>query len=1051
MFSKFFINRPIFASVVSIIIVIAGLVSMLGLPIEEYPKLTPPQVSVSATYTGADAEAISTTVASILEDEINGVENMIYIQSTSSSSGTMSLNVYFKIGSSAKQATIDVNNRVQAALSRLPDEVQKVGVIVRERSSSILQVVSFTTDDPNMKRRELANYVLLNIADEIKRVKGVGDATVIGEQAYAMRIWLKPDQLSKFNMSVSEVLNAVSVQNKQYAAGKIGEQPLQDSKNPYVYSIKADGRYKTVEEFENIILRANPDGTMLKLKQVADVNIGSRSYAFNGFLNNQDTVPMLILLQNDANALETSNLVKKRLEELSASYPKGFKHTISYDTTKFVEVSIQEVIKTFIEAMFLVMIVMYLFLKSIRATIIPMLAVPVSIIGTFGGFYAMGFSINLITLFGLILAIGIVVDDAIIVIENVERIMHEKKDISVKDATIKAMEEVATPVISIVLVLSAVFIPVSFMEGFVGVIQKQFALTLVISVCISGFVALTLTPALTAIMLKRGENKPFWIVQKFNDFFDWSTDIFSAGVAKVIRHVILSLITIGIVIYSMTHLFNAIPKGLVPSEDKGYMMVISSLPPASAVARTIEETKKMGDMLMADPNIKYITQFAGYDMIAGALRENSIVNFVGTTDWSERKTPETSMDALIGKYNKVFWSSKESLSFVVNVPPIMGLSMTGGFEMYLQNRSGKTYQEIEKDVLEVVNKARQRPELTSVRTTLETNFPQFDINIDYEKAQLLGVSKADIFNTLAATMGSYYINDFNMFGKTYRVYARAGETYRNSPEDLRNIFVKSSNGNMISIGSLATLTRSMGPDLVDRFNLFPAAKVLGDPASGYTSGDAIKAIQEVVENTLNKSEYSIAWAGTAYQEVVSTGAGTQAFVFGMIFVFLILAAQYERWLIPLAVITAVPFAVFGSLLATWTRGLTNDVYFEVGLLLLIGLSAKNAILIVEFAMQERESGKSIFDAAVNAARLRFRPIIMTSIAFTLGVFPMVVSSGAGAASRHSLGTGVVGGMIAASTIAIFFVPLFYYLLENLNEKFWSKGKVVKRDGGELNA
>ncbi|EJP75969.1 MULTISPECIES: efflux RND transporter permease subunit [Campylobacter] len=1051
MFSKFFINRPIFAAVISIIIVIAGFVSIRGLPIEEYPKLTPPEVSVSASYTGANAEIIASTVASILEDEINGVENMIYMQSTSSSSGTMSISVYFNIGSNSKQATIDVNNRVQAALARLPQEVQQVGVTVRERSSSILEVVAFTTDDPSMNKRDLANYVLLNISDEIKRVKGVGDVAVIGNQSYAMRIWLKPDELSKFNISVSEVLSAIKTQNSQYAAGTIGEPPLQDAKNPYVYSIKSDGRYSNVSQFENIVLRANSDGTMLKLKQVADIDIGMQSYSFNGFLNNQTMVPMLVFLQNDANALQTAQSVAQRLNELSASYPEGFKHTVSYDTTTFVQVSIEEVVKTFVEAMLLVMIVMYFFLKSIRATIIPMLAVPVSIIGTFAGFYAMGFSINLITLFALILAIGIVVDDAIIVIENVERIMHEEPDISVKDAAIKAMEEVATPVISIVLVLSAVFVPVAFMEGFVGVIQRQFALTLVVSVCLSGFVALTLTPALAAIMLKRGENKPFWIVQKFNDFFDWSTKMFSAGVAKVLRHVIPSLIIVAVVIFAMSGLFKTLPSSLVPSEDKGYFMVISSLPPASAIARTVKENKKMTETLMADPNIERITGFAGYDLLAGALRENSMVFFVRTTDWSKRKTADSSIDALVNKYNGVFYPSKESLSFAVNLPPIMGLSMTGGFEMYLQNRSGKSYQQIEEDVLKVVAKARTRPELTSVRTTLETNFPRYDISVDYEKANLLGVSKSDIFSALAATIGSYYVNDFSMLGKTYRVYVRAKDTFRNSPEDLRSIFVKSSNGDMVSLNSVATLTRSMGPDIVDRFNLFPAAKVLGDPAAGYTSGDALNAIQEVVKETLSDAEYSVAWSGTAYQEVNASGTGTTAFIFGMVFVFLILAAQYERWLIPLAVITAVPFAVFGSLLATWARGLTNDVYFQVGLLLLIGLSAKNAILIVEFAMQERESGKSVFDAAISAAKLRFRPIVMTSIAFTLGVFPMVISTGAGAASRHSLGTGVVGGMIAASTISIFFVPLFYYLLENLNEKFWNKGKVVKRDGGEVNA
>ena len=1034
MFSKFFIDRPIFATVVSIIIVIAGAMAIKGLPIEEYPKLTPPQISVSATYTGADAQTIADSVASAIEDQINGVENMLYMQSTSSSSGSLSINVYFKIGTSAKQATIDVNNRVQAALSRLPQEVQNMGVTVRERSGSILEVIGFTS--PKMNSIEMYNYVNLNIADEVKRVNGVGDTVLIGSKEYSMRIWLKPDLLAYYKLTPSDVIAQVKIQNSQYAAGKIGEQPS-DGDNPYVYSVRTGGRLKNAAQFGDIIIKS-ADGATLKLKDVATVELGAASYANDAMLNGKDAVPLLIFMQNDANALATAQAVNAKLDELSKNFPEGFTHTIAYNPTEFIEVSIHEVVKTFIEAMILVIIVMYMFLKSFRATVIPMLAVPVSIIGTFGGLYAMGFSINLITLFALILAIGIVVDDAIIVIENVERILHEEKDITVKEATYKAMEEVQTPVISIVLVLSAVFVPVSFMEGFVGVIQRQFALTLVTSVCISGFVALTLTPALCGVMLKKQESKPFWFVQKFNDFFDWSTKIFTAGVAKVLRHVIISLILIGVMGFATFELFKKVPSGLVPSEDKGALMVITSLPPSSNMLKTKEEVKTISNMVLSNPNVEFTMGFAGYDMLAGALKENSAISFIKLKDWSQRKTPDSQADALTGPFNGMLWGSKESMSFVVNVPPIMGLSMTGGFEMYLQNKSGKSYSQIEEDVKKVVAAASARPDLTSVRSTLETNYRQFKIDVDRQKAQMFGVSESEIFSAIGSTFGSYYVNDFNLFGKSYRVYARGEEGFRNNPEDLRKIYVRSSGSEMIPLNSVATLTRILGPDIVDRFNLFPAAKIQGDPKPGYTSGDAIKAIQEVVEQTLNMEEYSISWAGTAYQEVSSQGTGSTAFIFGMIFVFLILAAQYERWLIPLAVITAVPFAVFGSLLAVWARGLTNDIYFQIGLLLLIGLSAKNAILIVEFAMQERLAGKSVFDAAVNAARLRFRPIVMTSLAFTLGVFPMVISTGAGAASRHSLGTGVIGGMIAATTIAIFFIPMFYYLLEKLNNKVWDK-------------
>lgn len=1039
MFSRFFINRPIFATVISIIIVIAGFMGIKGLPIEEYPSLTPPTVSVSATYSGADAQTIADSVASAIEDQINGVENMLYMQSTSSSAGTMNISVYFKIGSSSKQATIDVNNRVQAALSRLPQEVQNMGVTVRERSGSILQVVGFT--NPNMDLIELYNYVNLNIADEIKRVSGIGDTVLIGTKEYSMRIWLKPDRLAHFKLTPSDVISQVKIQNSQYAAGKIGEQPS-DGGNPYVYSVRTDGRLKNAAQFGDIIIKSS-DGSVLKLKDVATIELGAASYANDAMLNGKPAIPLLLFLQNDANALATANAVKEKLNELKKTYPVGLEHTIAYNPTEFIDVSIDEVIKTFIEAMVLVLIVMYFFLKSFRATIIPMLAVPVSIIGTFGGLYVMGFSINLITLFALILAIGIVVDDAIIVIENVERILHEDKEISVKDATFKAMEEVQTPVISIVLVLCAVFVPVSFMEGFVGVIQKQFALTLVVSVCISGFVALTLTPALCAVMLKKQESKPFWIVQKFNDFFDFSTRLFTAGVAKILRHIIISFIVIGILGFATYKLFDAVPKGLVPSEDKGALMVITSLPPSTNMLKTKEEVVSISNAILSNPNVEFTMAFAGYDILASSLRENSAVSFIKLKDWSERKGVNNGADTLAGQFNGMLWGSKNSMTFVVNLPPIMGLSMTGGFEMYLQNKSGKSYNEIEADARKVSAIANARPELTNVRTTLETNYRQFKITVDKEKAKLFGVSESEIFSTVAATFGAYYINDFNLAGKSYRVYARAEESFRNNPEDLRKIFVRSYDGGMVPLNSVATLTRTIGPDIVDRFNLFPSAKIMGDPKPGYTSGDAIRAIQEVVNDTLSSEDYAISWAGTAYQEVNSQGTGTVAFIFGMIFVFLILAAQYERWLIPLAVITAVPFAVFGSLLAVWIRGLTNDIYFEIGLLLLIGLAAKNAILIVEFAMQERDSGKSIFDSAINAAKLRFRPIVMTSIAFTLGVFPMVISTGAGAASRHSLGTGVVGGMIASTTIAIFFVPMFYYLLENLNEKYWKKG--AKKD------
>ncbi|EGA5418281.1 multidrug efflux RND transporter permease subunit [Campylobacter fetus] len=1048
MFSKFFINRPVFACVLSIIIVIAGYIGLKSSPIEEYPQLTPPQIMVQANYNGADAQTIADTIAAPLENAINGVQDMIYMQSTSSSAGTMSLSVYFKIGTNPQTATVNVSNRVTPALSLLPEEVKRVGVTVRERSSSILNVLSFYDPSGKMSDTEISNYININVADAIKRVPGVGDAVVIGNKDYSMRVWIKPDLLKKYSLTTTDVINSIKEQNSQYATGKIGEQPTQTS-NPYVYAIKPEGRLKNVSEFENIIIKANNKGNIIKLKDVATVELGAQNYTFAGRINGATMIPMLVFLQSGANALNTADAIVKRVDELKASFPGDLTYIVGYDTTEFVKVSIDEVIKTFIEAMILVVIVMYMFLGNVRATIIPMLAVPVSILGAFGGLYAMGFSINLITLFALILAIGIVVDDAIIVIENVERILHEEPNLTVKEATIKAMSEIVAPVISIVLVLSAVFIPVSFMEGFVGVIQRQFALTLVVSVCISGLVALTLTPALCAMILRKKENPPFWFVRKFNEFFDFSTKIFTAGVAKILKHVIMSLICVGIIIFMMAELFKVVPGGLVPAEDKGSVLAITNLPPASTLSRTTEDTEFIRSIISQNPNVKNVTGLAGYDMLAGTLRENAGIMFISMIPWNERPGEANSTAAFAAQYNKqMYMADRNSMTYFMTPPPIMGLSITGGFELFAQNTEGKNYSQIEADMQKVVAKANAHPALNMVRTTLDTNFPQYDLTLDKEKIKMMGINISDVFNTLSSTIGQYYVNDFNMLGKTFKVNIRSMSEYRDSPEDLRSLYVRSQDGKMVPLDSVVSLKRSLGPDNVDRFNAFPAAKIMGEPKPGYTSGDAIKAIEQIIKEEL-PTGYDIGWSGSAYQEVASTGKGAQAFVFGMIFVFLILAAQYERWLMPLAVVTAVPFSVFGSLLFTWTRGLSNDVYFQIGLLLLIGLAAKNAILIVEFAMQEHLAGKSIKEAAINAARMRFRPIVMTSLAFTLGVLPMVVATGAGAASRHALGTGVIGGMIAASTIAIFFVPLFFYILESFN--LWLDKKRGKITSGEEHA
>ncbi|EAH5217474.1 multidrug efflux RND transporter permease subunit [Campylobacter upsaliensis] len=1029
MFSKFFIERPVFASVVAIIISLAGAISLSSLPVEQYPTLTPPTVSVSATYTGADAQTISESVAIPIEDAINGVENMIYLESTSSASGQMRLTAYFDIGTDPNQATVDVNNRISSATAKLPEAVKKLGVTVRKSNSSILEVIALYSTDGSMNAVDIYNYITLNIIDDIKRVPGVGDAFAIGNRNYSMRVWLDPNLLNKYQITSKEVLSAIEEQNAQYATGKIGEEPV-TQKSPYVYSITMQGRLKSSQEFGEVILRVNEDGSFLRLKDVADIELGSQQYVAQGRYDGNDAVPIIINLQSGANSVNTAKLVGEKLEELSKNFPAGLAYQVPYDTTTFVKASIYEVLKTFVEALILVIIVMYLFLKNFRSTLIPMIAVPVSLLGTFAGLYLLGFSVNLLTLFALVLAIGIVVDDAIIVVENVDRILHEDPNISVKDATIIAMEEVASPVVSIVLVLCAVFIPVSFISGFVGEIQKQFALTLAISVAISGFVALTLTPSLCALFLKRNNGEPFVFVKKFNDFFDWSTKIFSAGVAYILKRVMRFVMIFGIMLGGTYYLYQSVPSSLVPTEDQGIIMSIINLPAASSLHRTIDFIDKTAkNDILGQNGINSSMALIGFDLFTNSPKENAGAMFIQLDDWADRNV---SSFEIVQNLNIKHAFNPEAQTFFLDPPPIPGLSITGGFEMYAQNRSGKSYDEIQADVDKLVAAANQRAELTGVRTTLDTRYPQFKLEIDRDKLKYYKLNMQDVFATVSSTIGTYYVNDFSLLGKNFQVNVRAKGDFRNTQEALKNIYVKSSDGQMIALDSILTLKSSAGPDDVKRFNLFPAAQIQGSPAPGYSSGQAMAVMEELTKEFLGE-EYTLAWSGTSYQEATNSNTGSIAFVLGMIFVFLILAAQYERWLMPLAVITAVPFALFGSLLFIWLRDFYNDVYFQTGLLLLIGLSAKNAILIVEFAMEEHlKKGKSIFDASVEAAKLRFRPIVMTSLAFTLGILPLVISSGAGSAARHALGTGLIGGMIAASTLAIFFVPLFFYLLESFN-------------------
>lgn len=1031
MFSAFFIKRPIFASVIAIIIVLAGVISMRSLPISEYPRVIPPQIVVSASYQGASAETISKTVAAPLEEQINGAKDMLYMSSLAADNGSLSINIFFKVGTNPDDAKIDVNNRVQAALSKLPDQVQRQGVRVNEKSPDMLQVIILNSPKQTRDVTFLSNYALMNVVDSLKRVKGIGDVVIFGAKDYSMRIWIDPLKLKKYSLTVNDLVVAVREQNEQYAAGKLSAEPVSGNEM-FTYTIETPSRFSEPSQFSEIVIRAKEDGSALKLKDVATIELGSQSYDMKNKLNNAPAVPVAVFLQSGANAIETAKEVRETIAAISESFVEDVEYVIPYDITDFVEISIQEVIKTFIEAIILVILIIYLFLQNWRATLIPILAVPVSIVGAFAGMYMLGFSINLLTLFGLVLAIGIVVDDAIIVIENVER--HIKEGLSPLDASLKAMKEVSGALVAIVLVLSAVFIPVAFLGGLSGEMYRQFAVTIVISLAISGFVALTLTPSLCALMLKSTHKEPKYFFKWFNNTFDFMTRGYTSAVKLTIRYTLLSLLLFGGLIYITYDMFANLKTGLVPSEDKGTVFVFSYNPPGSSLSRTDALTKEIYNIASQDKeSIKNIVQFAGIDFVTFAQRTNAAATILKLQPWDERTRPEQHANQIAAQVSRKLGATSDGFSFGVVPPPIMGMGVAGGFEMYVQNKTGTDIKELQKYVNEIIQKANARPELAGVRTTLNTGVPKYKISVDTAKAKAKGVNVDEIYQTLNATLGSFYVNDFNLMGRTYMVNMQADESFRKNPEDLNNIFVRSKDGEMLPLSSFVTLKQTTSADLVERFNLFLAAKVAGQNALGYSSGDALRAIEEVADEVLPEG-YAISWIGTAYQEKQISSAGNLAFIFGIIFLYLILAAQYERWLMPISVILAVPFGVFGAVVANSMRGLENDIYFQIGILVLAGLSAKNAILIVEFAMQKREQGMELVDAVLEAAKIRLRPIIMTSLAFTLGVIPLAISSGAGAASRHSIGTGVVGGMLAATFIAIVFIPLFYILVSKIGKK-----------------
>ncbi|MDO8694781.1 MAG: multidrug efflux RND transporter permease subunit [Sheuella sp.] len=1017
-FSSFFISRPIFSAVISITIVIAGLMAVKGLPIAQYPEIAPPTVIISANYPGASTETLTRTVAGPIEEQLAGVENLLYFNSTAASNGQLIITATFEVGTNIDIATVNVNNRVKIAEPRLPDIVRQYGVTAQKRSNDILLVTAITAPQGDFSALYLSNYALVNVLDELKRLPGVGDAQIFGAKDYSMRIWLNPDKMAQLGVTAGDIASSVAAQNKQNVAGKVGQEPAPQGQQ-LVYTVTAKGRLMTPEQFGDIVIRSSGPGGVLRLKDVARVELDAASYDVNTTLLGQPVAVVAIFLQSGANALSVAERVKSTMEDIKKKFPPGIDYVIPFDTTKFVDASIREVIITLAEAMVLVGLVVFLFLQNWRATLIPLIAVPVSLIGTFAGLWLFGFSVNTLTLFAMVLAIGIVVDDAIVVLENVERLMAEQH-MSPRAAAYEAMREVSGAVVAIVLVLAAVFVPVAFLGGIAGKLYQQFAVTVALAVFLSGVVALTLTPALCAVLLKPTHTEPKGF-KWFNRGFASLTDQYAKIVNLTLHHRILGASVFAAVIIACVVLFRMVPGGFVPAEDQGYLISALVLPDGASLQRTQKTGEAFQQAVVQDPAVARVFVIAGNDIIGGGVKSNAGTIFIPLKDWNERTT---SAEDLAKKFTGLGMSFPDGMALVFNPPPIRGLGSAGGFEFYVQSKGEPDAAKLAEVTGSFIESLKKRPELTGINTFFRPTAPQLFVEVDEVKALSLGIPVADVYLSLQTMMGALYVNDFNLSGRTYRVQLQADSQFRANPTDVGQIFVRAENGSMVPVSALINVKQIVGPEQLERFNGFLAAKVLGSGVTGISSGDAINIVQQVAKESL-PATYELAWSGQAYQQIRTGTTSGVAFVFGLIMVFLILAAQYERWSLPLAVLLAVPFAICGALIAVLIRGMPNDIYFQIGLVVLVGLSAKNAILIVEFAAQKRALGMSNIDAALTAAKQRFRPIVMTSLAFILGVFPLVISSGAGAAARRSMGTGVFGGMLASTFIATIFVPMFF--------------------------
>ena len=1026
--SDFFIDRPVFSTVLSIVIVIVGAIGLTLLPIDQYPNIVPPVVKVSASYPGADAQTVTQAVATPIEQELNGTPGMIYMESSSSNSGGFSVTVTFDISTNPDLAAVDIQNRIKEAEARLPAEVVQNGISVEKQASSKLMTITLMSSDPKFDEIYLSNYATLNVLDMLRRIPGVGSVSNVGSRYYAMQIWVKPDVLADLGLTVKDLQNALKDQNRESAAGVLGQAPMEGV--DITIPITAQGRLSSVSEFEDIVVRANADGSIIRLRDVATVSLEASSYSTESGINGGNAAVMNINMLPGANAMEVAESVKATMKEISRNFPEGITYEIPFDMTTYISESIHHVYRTLFEALILVILVVFLSLQSWRATLIPIIAVPISLIGTFGVMLIFGFSLNLMTLLGLILAIGIVVDDAIVVVENVDRIMNEEH-LSPYEATKKAMRNLGSALIAMSLVLCAVFVPVSFLSGITGQLYRQFTITIAVSVIISTIVALTLSPVMCSLFLRPEDgSKKNRIFRYINLYLARGNMFYGRMIVRALSHSRRAFAAFGIVLIGIWLMNRIVPQSFLPQEDQGYFTVELELPEGATIERTRLVTDRAMEYLMKDPDIQYVLNVTGSSPRVGTNQAHSQLTVI-LKPWNERKTED--INEVMERVYKEFSRYPESKVYLMTPSVVPGLGSSGGFEMVLEARADMTYEQLQQAVDTLMHYAQQAPELTGLSTSMQSDIPQLYFDVDRDKAQLLGVSMSDIFSTMKAFTGSVYINDFNMFIRIYRVYIQAEAPYRANRDNLNLFFVRGADGAMIPVTALGTTHYTTGAGTIRRFNMFNSATISGETAHGYSSGQAMDALERIVREHLPEN-IGIEWSGLSYQEKHEGGQTGVVLALAFLFVFLFLAAQYESWSVPVAVLLSLPVAGIGAYLGIWVCGLENNIYFQIGLVMLVGLVAKNAILIVEFAKEEVEKGRNVIDAAVTAAHLRFRPIVMTSLAFILGLLPLVFASGPGSASRQGIGTGVFFGMLVAISVGIVYVPFFFVWIYRIKSK-----------------